>query len=348
MKLKILISLLFGALFIWIAVAGVDLKVLVASFATVNWLPMIPFLGLVVVYHFLRVWRWSLILGPAYPVSYRSLFSINMVGFMAINLLPARLGEFARPYLLLERENVPLGAGLASVLIERMLDFLTMLLLLAVVVFAFDLPNRGFTVGGKSYDLLEIVQRVFLLVALPAVGGLIGLMLFERWMYKLLHLTIGRFLPRLAARMEEFFRSFMTSLRPLRNPKVLLVQVVLTLVIWSITPMTEWLMFKVFHLNHLGMDAALTVVAALLIGMLIPGPPGFAGNFEAFTMAGLAIYGVTGGVALGYALMLHWVQFATVFIMGMFFLYRDQISFRSLVHLSRELRSDVRPAEQAK
>jgi hypothetical protein len=299
----------------------------------------------VVVYHCLRVWRWQLILGPAHPVPFRRLFSINMVGFMAINILPFRLGEIARPYLLLEKENVPMSTALASALIERMLDFLTMLLVLAIVVFAVDLPTTVISVRGVDYNIIEVVQKVFLLVAVPAVGGLVGLMLFEEWMYKLLHLTVGRMLPRVAQRMEAFFRSFMESLRPLKDPKLLGVLTALTLVTWSITPVTEWLMFKVFHLNLLGIDAALTVVAAILVGMLIPGPPGFAGNFEAFTIAGLLIYGVGGGVALAYALMLHWSQFAQVAIMGMYFLYKDQISFRSVVKFSRELKSEVRRAQ---
>lgn len=337
MKLKILISLLFGALFVWIAVAGVDLAMLGQAFRTMDPAPMVPFLLLITVYQLVRVWRWKLLLDSTYPISFRSLFSINAVGFMAINLLPARLGEFARPYLLLERENVPLGAGLASAVVERMLDFLAMLLILGLVVFAIDLPTHAIVVKGETYNLLDMIQKVFLMAALPLVGGLVGLLLFEGFMYRLLHFTVGRFLPGLAARMEGFFRAFMSSVRPLRNPKILLVQVLLTLLIWSMTVVSEWLMFKVFHIE-LGLDAALTVVASLLIGMLIPAPPGFAGNFEAFTMAGLSLYQVTGGVALAYALMLHWSQFALVFLLGMYFLNRDQISFGKLVRLSQSVR----------
>lgn len=59
-------------------------------------------------------------------------------------------------------------------------------------------------------------------------------------------------------------------------------------------------------------------------------------------MAGLKIYGISGGVALGYALMLHWVQFFQVFVMGMYFLYKDQISFGAAIRLSRELREGLR------
>ncbi len=338
---NLIISLIFGGLFIWVAVAGVDFEILGQALATMDYGPLVPFVLLIGVYHALRVWRWSLILGPTYHVPFRRLFSINMVGFMAINLLPARLGEVARPYLLLEKEDIPLGAGLSSVLVERMLDFLTMLLFLAVVVFLVDLPTTTVTVRGETYDIVAVVQQVFLVAALPAVGGLVGLLLFEPWMYRLLHATVGRLFPGLAARGEAFFRSFMDNLRPLKNPRVLLVQVALTLVIWSITPTTEWLMFRVFHLNSLGVGAALTVVATLLVGMLIPAPPGFAGNFEAFTMAGLAVYGVTGGVALGYALVLHWSQFLLIFLTGMFFLYKDEISFRSVVRFSREVKRGV-------
>lgn len=340
MKIKMLVGLLFGALFIWIVASGVrgeaEQEALARSFATMDYLPLIPFVLLVALYHVIRVWRWQLLLAPRYTPSFRNLFSINMVGFMAVNLLPARLGELARPILLREKEKVPLGVGLATALIERLLDFLCMLALLAFIVYGVDLPAPVTAGGMNKEEILSIIQRVFLLAALPTIGGLIGLMLFESWMYKLLHATVGRVFPRVAAKFEEFCRSFVLALRPLKDPKTLLIQIGLTLLIWSITPITEWLMFKVFHLDTLGFDAAVTVVGSILIGMLIPGPPGFAGNFEAFCMGGLAIFGVTGGVALGYSLMLHWIQFFQVFFMGMYYLWRDQISFSSLFSFSLE------------
>lgn len=341
MRWKVILGLVFGALFVWMVGQGVsgpeEQAALLHAFSTMNYAPLVPFIALVAIYHVLRVWRWQLLLQPDHTPTFRSLFSINMVGFLAVNLLPARIGELARPFLLMQREGVPLSVGLASALIERMLDFLCMLLVLAYIVYFVDLPTTSITVGGTVYPpITEVVRRVFLLAALPAVGGLVGLMLFENWMYKLLHLTVGKVLPAFAQRFEAFCRSFMQALRPLKQPKTLLVQVGLTLLIWSVAPMTEWLMFKVFRLETLNMDAAITVVGAILVGMLIPGPPGFAGNFEAFTMAGLAIFGVTGGVALGYALMLHWLQFLQIFLMGMYYLWRDKMSFSSVFKFSSD------------
>ena len=137
----------------------------------------------------------------------------------------------------------------------------------------------------------------------------------------------------------------MQSLRPLKDPRMLLIQVALSVVIWVIPVATEYLMLMVFDLHHLGWSAALTVLAAIMVGMLLPAPPGFAGNFEAFTMAGLAVFGVGAGIGLGYALLLHWIQFAQVCVMGMYYLYKDDISFRSVWKFSRQLKPDARQAE---
>lgn len=340
MRLRMLLGLLFGALFIWIVARGLsepaEQQALREAIATMRWLPLIPYIGLVAFYHVLRVWRWRLLLRE-HSRPFRTLFSINMVGFLAVNLLPARLGELVRPLLLAGREGVPVSVSLATALIERILDFLTMLLVLALVVFAVDMPAPVIQVGGKPYDILAVVRSVFLLAALPVVGGLVGLILLEEWMYRLWHWVADPIVPTFAARFEAFCRSFVQALAPLRQPRLLAVQILLTLCIWSITLGTEWLMFRVFHLDHLGIDAALTVVGAILIGLLIPGPPGFAGNFEAFCMGGLAVFGVTGGVALGYALMLHWTQFLQVNLMGLYYLWRDGISFSSLFSFSRSL-----------
>ena len=89
-----------------------------------------------------RVWRWKALLEPVREgVSFRPLFAAVIVGYLTTWLVPGRLGEVVRPALLSARENVPLGPSLGTVVSDRILDGMTIVLLFAVGTLATQLPG---------------------------------------------------------------------------------------------------------------------------------------------------------------------------------------------------------------
>jgi uncharacterized membrane protein YbhN (UPF0104 family) len=107
---KLLITLLIGGFCGYFALRDVHYAALKDIFAQVSWgyflLALIPmFLS-----HLLRTLRWQATLAPIKPIGFVSIFGMNAVGFMMVNVLPLRLGELVRPLLVTQREGVPYPA----------------------------------------------------------------------------------------------------------------------------------------------------------------------------------------------------------------------------------------------
>ena len=122
MKKKVTILLVITAVFLLWVLWDVDTHEAQQAIRGSNpfWIAMM-FVGYLLS-HLLRSLRLWILLNYAAP--YMRVFSINTVGFLAINVMPMRLGEAVRPYLLMEREGVPFGQGLAAIFMERLLDMI--------------------------------------------------------------------------------------------------------------------------------------------------------------------------------------------------------------------------------
>src|ERR1700737_382458 len=85
----------------------------------------------------IRARRWQYLLEPLGPTSFGSAFRATAVGFAASTILPARAGELIRPYFLARQDHISATGAFATIVLERLLDTLTVLVLLAAYVFVF-------------------------------------------------------------------------------------------------------------------------------------------------------------------------------------------------------------------
>ena len=149
--MAMIVTVVFLALVLW----GIDVEHALAALREVSWWMLLPMCALYLCAHMLRVWRLKLLLNQ--PIRYWRLFSINSVGFLAINVIPLRLGEMVRPYLLAERENIPFGRGMAAIVLERLLDMLMLLGMLMGLTLMVELPEGGLVIDG--IDVISAGQR---------------------------------------------------------------------------------------------------------------------------------------------------------------------------------------------
>src|SRR6476646_1355204 len=117
----------------WLLVSSVEPQRLGRALGAAAWRLIVPAVGLFFVGALIRSVRWGLLL-PEYDVPIPTLFKALVVGFTVNNLLPVRMGEVARAYLLARWSGVAYGASVASLVVERVLDGLSLaaLLLLAL------------------------------------------------------------------------------------------------------------------------------------------------------------------------------------------------------------------------
>jgi uncharacterized protein (TIRG00374 family) len=306
-KLNLLLGLAVGALFIWLALRGTDLEGVKASFKAANYLYLVPVVVLSIIVQVVRSYRWGVILEPLEKIDQRILFSITSVGFMAISLLPVRMGEFVRPYLISRKSTVRLGSSLATIVVERIFDLLTLMILLLFVLVMVELPEWVFKTACSI--LLIIIPFLFLLIFL-AVKREISAKGFDRIVGKLPH--------TLASRLIKLFHSFLDGLQILPDWKKTVYLSFLSLSIWCLIAVITYILFSSFSsMSELPIAAAYAVLIITALGVALPTAPGFIGNYHFSCVVGLTLFGIPKTDALTFAIVLHFIQLSVVIVPGL-------------------------------
>ena len=326
--IKTLVSIAIGAVFIWLAVRDVDLDQVGDALGSVD-------LGIVGLYvlifglvHISRIVRWGLLLKPIGQVSFGRLFTVGSVGFMALMLLPLRLGEFARPILVAERGKIRISAALATIVVERVVDALTMAGLLVGMLFFLE---------GKVEVPGDL--RFWSWVVLGGFITLLGFLLLAYWRQDATVAWFKRLVSKLsvkvANRLGSTLHSFIGGLRALPDPRLLAAFLGLTVTYWGMNGIGMWVLFGAFDgLAELGPLEAFTTLSVLCVGLMIPAGPGMIGNFHYFIKLGLSLFvaeAVLGSSGVAYAILLHAIQLGLQVGLGVVCLFSGHITLKRVL-----------------
>lgn len=317
------------ALLLWLFVRNLDAAELRRSFASANpWL-ILAAVATTLQTYFIRAWRWQTMLRPLGDVRYWTAFRTTVIGFTATFLLPARVGEFLRPYLLARQEHLSFSATFATIILERALDLAAALLLFAVAM-----PFITVDVGAET-------RLAGALAAAAAVVGLIALFVLAghpervgQWADRL-----ARSLPaRAAGVVGAFARQFAEGLAVMRRPQALMVSLAWSLALWVSICLGIWLVSRAFGLT-LPFAGAFLVMMYLVVGVTAPTPGGAGGFHLAYQIALTTYFGATLDRAAAAAILLHLVSFGPVAVFGLLFMWQDGLSLAGL----KGMRSATKP-----
>jgi glycosyltransferase 2 family protein len=300
----IIISLILLLWTLW----GIDWSLVRASFMKIRWPYIFPYIFLLLIIQSIRSFRWGLLLRPLRPVGQKVLFPITSIGFLAIAILPARTGELARPYLLSKKEQIPMSAGLATIVVERIMDVITVLIFIILVSFSAELPRW---IIGAGYIAMGIIATIFLILLLviakePLVSNIVGRVLRP-------------FPVRISELMQNFITSFSYGARILFHWRMMALAFVFSIILWSTMAFCNYIMFFAFSFS-LSIVAAFVLVIIVDLGLMIPAAPGFVGSFQFLFVIGMAIFGVGREQALSFSILSHAVQMLFVAVLGLAFL----------------------------
>lgn len=343
------VGLVFGGLFLGLALWGVPLAALGDAFARMQWVYLIHLGVITAVQYLVRAARQQVMLHPLAPgLGFREHLSITLVGFFCVNVFPARLGEAVRPLLFADRAGVPLGAGFALVLVERVFDLVALLLGLLWALAWIDLPDRAVDLAGRSVAAADLARTAATVVLAPVLGGLLALALLgpaalrlaERIVIALEARLDVPLLHRVLRTLLGFGTAFVEGLHGLRSPVRLAAVVALTVLLFVSLGAMMVALARAFGLEgRIGLAPGFAVLAITMLGIALPAPPGFAGVFEASARAGLALFGVRGealaGTSLAFALVFHWWPFLLLCAFAGYFLWRDRIAVGRLFRFAR-------------
>ena len=291
--------------------------------------------------YFVRAERWQYLLNPLGPTHFWTAFRTTVIGFAASFVLPARAGEVIRPYLLAKEEKLPTTAAFATIIVERILDLVTVLALLALffLVFAGDTATRS--------------PWLFRTVALGGLGtapiglGVLAAMFVMAGHPERLHRLVmkaERVLPaRIARTVASFARTFAEGLAVVRRPSRLLFALAWSVVLWLLIAAQIWVIAKTFAIA-LPLTGTFLITAMLVVGVALPTPGGVGGSHEAFRLGVTSFYGADNDAAVGAAIVQHAVNFLPVTLLGLWFVARDGLNMGRLRQMAAE---GAGPAKEA-
>lgn len=264
----------------------------------------------------LRAWRWRWLLNPLGPTRFRTAFRATVMGFAASFLLPGRVGELLRPYVLARQEGLNPASTMATILVERMLDLCTVLMLFAVAVLTSgiavprEIEVAGLTAAGAG---LTGLLTLFVLAGHPERMG--------KWAGRL-----TGFLPhRIAVAADHLVQKFVGGLGIMRSPRNLVWSVVWSLPLWLSIALAILITTRAFNLS-LSFTGAFLVVGYLTVGVAVP-TPGAAGGFHYFYKLALTqLFGAPDSAAGAAAITLHLLTFVPVTALGLIYMWRDGLT----------------------
>lgn len=277
-----------------------------------------------------RAVRWGLLLRPVSPrVPFRPRFAATVIGFAANNLLPARVGEFARALALGRLTEVPVSAAFAALLVERLVDGLVLVGLLFAAMAAPSFPVAG-SLGGADPRSVAITMA---LVMVGAGVALAALVVAPALSLRLAARAFRYLLPaRLRGPAQEALTGFQRGLVALRDGRLLALSLVWGAAQWVVLAWSYLLAFRAFGIVEVPFSGAVFVQSFLSVAVAIPSSPGFFGPFEAAARLGLGLWGVEPAKAVSFAMGFHIAGFIPTTLLGIFYAWRLGISWSEVRH----------------
>jgi uncharacterized protein (TIRG00374 family) len=317
------LGILISAVFLYFSLRGLELSRLWQTLKTAHYLWLVP--GVLVYFMgvWARTWRWHYLLRPLKKIPTLTMFPIVSIGYMGNNIYPARAGEVLRAAVLKQRQQVPIAASLATIIVERIFD--------AVVMLGFVFANLGELArltGSAGFIGSINIRDLALWGSIIFIGALLVFLLaamFPKITERLVNWLIAHFLPtRLHERVRPLALRFLTGLESLRSPKDVLMVFVTSVVIWLFETGKYWFVMHAFDFQ-VSFFALMLMNGIVNLATTLPSAPGYVGTFDAPGIALLMAYGVAGEVAAGYTLVLHAALWFPITLLGAYYYVRQPL-----------------------
>lgn len=322
-KWQFWIGALISALFIWLALGGLQLDEFWGAVKQANYIWLIPGVGVYFIGVWVRAWRWHYLLGPIKQIPTKTIFPITTIGYMGNNIYPARAGEVLRAVILKRKEGVSISASLATIIVERIFDGVVMLAFIFV-----NLSELAKLTGASGF--VGNIQQVAIIGTSVFMGALIAFLaaaMYPHTTAKVGLWVIQLLLPqRLHIKVIGVMNKFLDGLASLRSPFNVLMVFFTSVIIWLLETGKYWFVMQAFDFN-VSFFALMLMNGIVNLATTIPSAPGYIGTFDAPGIAVLTAYGVDQATAAGYTLTLHVALWLPITILGAYYLAREGIQW---------------------
>ena len=286
------LGLIVSLLALYFIGTQINLELFKEAFLTANYVYILPcviflLLGLVT-----RALRWRVLLSDRLPLV--RAFSIMNVAYLVNGVLPLRIGEVVRIYLATRvRKPVPVWQTTGTIIVERLLDLLAVVVMMALALAMGPVPDALQTAG------------VFAAVVAITGFGILIVMARKRSLAEGLFVIIAK---RLPFDLSTWFGQFLDGLMPLSKSHSLLRAVGWTVISWILSTIAGFILMFAFY-EQGDWSATMLYIAAAAFAIAVPAVPGNIGTYEASILLALTTLGYEQtGVAVAFAVMVHAVN----------------------------------------
>jgi glycosyltransferase 2 family protein len=332
-SIRTVIVVAVAAALVVVFLRNVDLRGVLSAIvrADVRWLAVS--LVAAVLSIVIRSLRWQYLLEPLGHATFANAFRATAVGFAASSILPARAGEVIRPYFLARHEKMTATGAFATIILERVLDVLTVLVLLASSVFVFNrsvgAANPKVFAAMKWTGATALGGSIVALVVMFVLAGDPGRV--GRWMARL-QATVPS---KLAALIGGVAEKFSRGLGVVRRPGRVFVALVWSFPLWLTIAAGMWAVLEAFGID-VPFTGSFLLVAVLVIGVAVPTPGAIGGFHEAYRLGATMFFGAPDDRAVGAAIVAHLFSIGPVLLLGLFFAAQVGLNLSGMRRLAEQ------------
>jgi len=264
--------------------------------------------------------RWSRVAGST--VKFKETFAAMLIGMFVNNILPARLGEVARGYVLGRKKNLSFTYAITTVLLDRFFDLTGLLVLVFIFFPASGLPPR-------------VSQALYVLIGFLAFCILLIIVLSRESLVKRLTARFGSieksFLSKLTKRVAEIQQ----NLKRIGSPLTIIFFIFLSACVWLSMSMALYCVIRALGVS-VPFHYVPFVCALLNLGLIIPSSPGYIGVYQWLIVNLLAIFNVTEAEGFTISILYQASWFIPYTVVGFFFFLKEHLHMKDIRGLSPE------------
>jgi hypothetical protein len=309
-----------------------NLRELWETLSRINPLLLLGALGSSVLMNWAKGMRWREIMMGVKKISKSRIFALFHVGQMINLSLPALTGQAARVVMLSKQENLSKTFGFTTVVMEVLFDGISLIILMYVSSFIFSFPPWV----RKAEIYAALALAVLLLVLTLILRNQRALAYFGKT-------KIRRRFPRLYEHLHRISVSVSAGLHTLKSPVQILKVSAFSILVWVFHVGIAIMLVKAFDLN-VPAWAGVVIIIINSVALMIPLTPGNIGSFQIAVIAALAMFRVPKSEAAAFSIVMHFMDIAPVFAIGIVVLFTNQLTF---ARLRQETISAAREREPA-
>ncbi len=311
-RTSLLIGIIGSLFFLWLGFRGLSLSDLWDTLRDIDLAWVLLAMPVYYIAIYILTWRWYYLLRPVKDVHPNRLWPVVAIGYMANNLLPLRLGEVMRAYVLKRNDDVPITPTLTTIFIERIFDGLVMLaFIFAALLFVdFEEPTLNTVIWITSPLFFGALLAFLWLASNPDKTQ------------RLYTWLIGKFVPvRFRDALLDIAVQLMGGLAALRSKRTLAQVIVFSLWSWTVEASTYWIVMQAFDFQ-VSFSVLLLVVGFGNLSTILPSTAGYIGTFHAVAILTLTAFDVEKAIAGSYAIVMHATLWLPVTLAGFYYLVR--------------------------